>query len=408
MTPVTPPDLNIPPSPSTVSVSAIDTTSRIYGVHTDHFLDPPIEGHGRLAGPAYSFLIQHPKLGRRLLFDLGIRKDFENLARPIAEILRQKPVPRVVVDKDVRQILEENNVDPASIEAVVWSHHHFDHTGDPSRFDPETKLIVGPGFSEAMLPGYPANPESTILQTDYEGRELHELDFEGGNGGRYKTLKIGRFGALDYFGDGSLYLLDSPGHAVGHLCALARVSASADGTGKSSFVFLAGDAFHHAGEIRPSEYLPIPERIEPSPFSPLGCCGSSCPGSIFDKILRREGHPEETGAFYGAPRTNSLHHDLDETIVTFGKLQEADCRDEVLMCAAHDESLLEVVDFFPNATLDNFSEKGWVKQARWRFLSDFGRAVGMDCPTRCRTGSASRAARCSTGSWPAPWDPSWC
>lgn len=378
MTP-TPPELNIPSSPSTVSVSVINTTAKIYGAPAELLLAPPIEGHRWVAGPIYSFLIQHPKLHRRLLFDLGIRKDFKNLAGPICQLL-QEPGPKLEVEKDVWQILEENKVDPASIEAVVWSHHHFDHTGDVSRFGPETKLIVGPGFSEAMLPGYPANPESVILETDYKGRELLELDFEGGNGGQYKTLKIGRFSALDYFGDGSLYMLATPGHTVEHLCALARVSTSADG-GRNSFVFLAGDAFHHAGEIRPSRYLTMPQSIEPSPFSALGCCGSSCPGSVFDKLLRREGCPEGTSAFYSPPRLEkgSLHHDVDEVIVTIGKVQEADCRDEIFVCAAHDESLLEVVDFFPDGTLNSFSEKGWVKQARWRFLSDFGRAVGMEC-----------------------------
>ncbi|KAK4168370.1 beta-lactamase-like protein [Cladorrhinum sp. PSN259] len=376
MAPLPPPNLNIPPSSSTVSVSAINTTSTLHGGPTSLMVSPPIQGHNWLAAPIYSFLIHHPPTNRRLLFDLGIRKDFQNLSPVIYHRLQEFGC-KITVTKDVRDILEENGLATRDIEAVVWSHHHFDHTGDMTRFGSQTKLIVGPEFREKMLPGYPANPSSTILESDYEGRELEELDFQNG---KYKTLKIGRFGAVDYFGDGSFYLLDSPGHTVGHLCALARVQS--DGN-KSSFVFLAGDSFHHPGEIRPSRYLPIPESIQPSPFSALNttsCCGSSCPGSIFDEILKREGRPEGS-AFYSPARLgeNSFHHDVDELEVTVGKVQEADCQDDIFVCAAHDESLLDVVEFFPEGTLNDFTEKGLAKKARWRFLSDFGRAVGREC-----------------------------
>lgn len=42
------------------------------------------------------------------------------------------------------------------------------------------------------------------------GRNLREIDFEGAG-----SLRIGKFPAVDFFGDGSFYLLDSPGHAIG-------------------------------------------------------------------------------------------------------------------------------------------------------------------------------------------------
>lgn len=44
--------------------------------------------------------------------------------------------------------------------------------------------------------------------------------------------------ALDFFGDGTLYLIDAPGHFKGHVAALARV---APGT----FIFLGGDTCHN-------------------------------------------------------------------------------------------------------------------------------------------------------------------
>jgi hypothetical protein len=48
------------------------------------------------------------------------------------------------------------------------SHWHFDHTGDPSGFPPSVDLIVGPGFKDAFLPGYPTNEKAMILESDYE------------------------------------------------------------------------------------------------------------------------------------------------------------------------------------------------------------------------------------------------
>ena len=88
--------------------------------------------------------------------------------------------------------------------ADVVSHPHFDHTGDPSTFPASTDLVVGPGFKDAMLPGWPANPDAVVRESDYEGRNLREISFS-------ESLEIGGCRAVDYFGDGSFYLLDTPG-----------------------------------------------------------------------------------------------------------------------------------------------------------------------------------------------------
>lgn len=47
------------------------------------------------------------------------------------------------------------------------SHWHFDHIGDMSKFPPSVNIVVGPGFKENLLPGYPSNPESALLESDY-------------------------------------------------------------------------------------------------------------------------------------------------------------------------------------------------------------------------------------------------
>jgi hypothetical protein len=106
------------------------------------------------------------------------------------------------------------------------------------------------------------------------------------------SLKVGRFGAFDYFGDGSFYLLDSPGHTLGHLCGRARVTPS-------TFVFMGGDCAHHGGKFRPTEYLLLLKRIKGIPSLPHGCPGA---------YLEQHVHPKKsaTEPFYEPAPTLKL------------------------------------------------------------------------------------------------------
>lgn len=180
----------------------------------------------------------------------------------------------------------------------VWfSHWHWDHIGDPSSFPSTTELIVGQGFSDAMLPGYPSNPESPIRESDYayvcwsfalqsetnltfvsRGRKLREIRFDSPD-----AFQIGKFPAVDYFGDGSFYFLDSPGHAIGHLCGLARTTVN-----PPTFILMGGDICHDPGIFRPSEYLPVPSSITPNPLN-LESDIPFCPGSAFEELQHSRG-----------------------------------------------------------------------------------------------------------------------
>ncbi|KAK3309423.1 beta-lactamase-like protein [Chaetomium strumarium] len=374
------PSLGIPTSPHTVDVSIINTTSSLRGIPTALTIDSPIEGHNWMACPVFAFLIQHPTLHRSVLFDLGVRKDWANLSPALLAQIKASSMT-IHVERDVRDILDDAGIDADSIEAIVLSHWHFDHIGDPNRFASDIPLIVSPGFKEKMLPGYPANPQSPLLESDFANRELIELDFSGNNNNnnnnnnkkyKYKRLTIGRFPALDYFGDGSFYLLDSPGHTFGHLSALARVG------GPSSFVFLGGDAFHHVAFIRPSPYLPLPGTITPDPFTSSSAV--SCPGSLFEPLLAGRNRPA-CGPIYQPALQPPIHADVDELLRTQEKVQELDAHENILVAGAHDESLLEVLgesDMFPHGTMNAFRERGWVRLLRWRFLRDFAKAVGRD------------------------------
>lgn len=54
----------------------------------------------------------------------------------------------------------------------------------------------------------------------------------------HQWQQLGPFpAAIDYFGDGSLYIVDTPGHITGHVNLLVR-------TGHKKWVFLGGDCCH--------------------------------------------------------------------------------------------------------------------------------------------------------------------
>lgn len=89
-----------------------------------------------------------------------------------------------------------------------------------------------------------------------ETHEIREVCFEN----ETKTVSVGEFPAIDYIGDGSFFLLDAPGHTIGHLASLARVtlgSSSSDEHKRDKFVFLGGEICHYPGVFRPTERLSL-------------------------------------------------------------------------------------------------------------------------------------------------------
>jgi hypothetical protein len=71
------------------------------------FMAPPVPGLETFeTSPSLAFLLEHPS-GRKLVWDLGIRKDFHNYSKPIAEYIPTTNYD-IQVTKNVVDILEEN------------------------------------------------------------------------------------------------------------------------------------------------------------------------------------------------------------------------------------------------------------------------------------------------------------
>jgi glyoxylase-like metal-dependent hydrolase (beta-lactamase superfamily II) len=183
---------------------------------------------------------------------------------------------------------------------------------------------------------------------------MREISFEG-------SFNIGGFAAHDFFGDGSFYLLSTPGHTIGHMSALARTTAS-------TFVFLGGDCCHYAGAYRPSPYLPLPSSFKPSPFTPNDS-HSFCPGSAFQAA-----HPKHSATEPFLDLCGPVPHDIEAARVSIRGMEAFDASDDVLVIIAHDATLLGVMDLYPKS-LNGWKESSTKPASRWRFLGDLKDAV---------------------------------
>lgn len=132
--------------------------------------------------PVYCFPVSHGN--RHILFDLGVRRDWEDYAPKVADLIWR--TSQIKTEKNVSEILDSyqgwfGEEEPAArskdIEAVIWLHHHFDHIGDPSTFPLSTDLVVGPGVKAFCWPAYPSKPDSLVLDIDVQGRTVQEIDF---------------------------------------------------------------------------------------------------------------------------------------------------------------------------------------------------------------------------------------
>ncbi|KAG1877304.1 hypothetical protein F4604DRAFT_670387 [Suillus subluteus] len=178
--------------------------------------------------PSLAFLLRHSKSNKRVVFDLGIHRDIKEFAPAATEQF----LPDVT--QTVAESLESGGVVPSSVDLVVLSHLHWDHVGDPSPFT-TAEFILGEGSKKALglEAGSSINPTffSSVRLPDDRLRFITASDL---------NMAIGPYPrAMDFFGDGSMYIIDAPGHVDGHINILACTST--DG----AWILLGGYSAHH-------------------------------------------------------------------------------------------------------------------------------------------------------------------
>jgi glyoxylase-like metal-dependent hydrolase (beta-lactamase superfamily II) len=113
-------------------------------------------------------------------------------------------------------------VRPEQVTIVGISHYHGDHTGQARDF-PGARLLMG-AADLAALRGRPAAGQADLARWLSGGGRLTEVE-----------------GDLDVFGDGSVTMLNLPGHTPGHHALLVRLG--------SGPVMLSGDTYHFSEQV---------------------------------------------------------------------------------------------------------------------------------------------------------------
>ncbi|KAF1956791.1 hypothetical protein CC80DRAFT_492287, partial [Byssothecium circinans] len=207
--------------------------------------------------PDYCFLIHHPLTKTHYIFDLGMRKDLENLPPYL-----------------VKHVLPSFDCTPRSPADILKKHGSREQ--QPGNIKAagfhKAELWVGPTCCTYARPGYPVEEDaptlSETLPTDSSRRvvefyisdeELRKTGDERAGkvekakkDGLYEAVDLSRPGGkgwiglgsfnhtFDVFGDGAAYLIDAPGHSAGHQMMLVRVKNGLDRE-EDDFVLLAGD-----------------------------------------------------------------------------------------------------------------------------------------------------------------------
>jgi glyoxylase-like metal-dependent hydrolase (beta-lactamase superfamily II) len=277
----------------------------------------------RATVPSLSFLIQHPAptndqatstASNKLVFDLGLKRDLSRYAPAQQNHISQRQP--TILHPDVSDSLRIGGLDPAKdIDEVIVSHVHWDHVGTSSDFE-RSKFLVGSGTLHVLEhgagPHYPAeifNKDELPLDRTYEFPPPDEKTAEvaAKRQTEHNWHPLATFpAAIDYFGDESLFVIDTPGHLLGHANLLARI-------GERKWAFLGGD-----------------------------CCHDS-------RILEGESGIAMYPDGHGGKR--SVHMDTEEAGSSLQRIKELvrTSEDEIEMVIAHDKGWMEKnpTKFFP-------------------------------------------------------------
>lgn len=169
----------------------------------------------QLADPC--FLIVHPK--GTLLWDTGLPDSLINKPETVDVYHLTKSV-------SLQDSLKKIDLKPSDITYVSVSHSHFDHMGNLNQFTQSTWILQKAELKYAQTHPNPFVIDATQLSS-------------------WKTAhKIMISGDYDVFGDGTVKILNTPGHTPGHQSLGLKLP-------QAGVIILSGDQFHQRASIEP-------------------------------------------------------------------------------------------------------------------------------------------------------------
>ncbi|KAF2270513.1 Metallo-hydrolase/oxidoreductase [Lojkania enalia] len=179
----------------------------------------------------WAFYISHED--RHILWDLGLDED-RSCYTPWVNQFMLTEINHVGPRKSIIHQLGERGVLAEQIDTVLFSHAHWDHSRPIRDEFPNATGCFGPGTKECCSPGHMTDPslqwDGRFFDPERATEKWKEL--EG------PWIPFGPFQeAMDYFGDGSFWIIQAPGHMAGNLCAAARLESG-------EWVLLGSDCCH--------------------------------------------------------------------------------------------------------------------------------------------------------------------
>lgn len=163
-----------------------------------------------LADPC--FLIKHPR--GTLLWDTGLPESISQSKDGLAT-----PLGREFVDVPLTAQLKTLSLKPSDITFVGFSHLHGDHAGNANMFTTSTWLLNRRELEAALKTPPPVGVDPAVF-SEHKNVKIKLLETDE-----------------DVFGDGSVRILQTPGHTAGHQSLLVELAGA--GT-----VILSGDLAH--------------------------------------------------------------------------------------------------------------------------------------------------------------------
>lgn len=177
--------------------------------------------------PIPAFLVEHPGAGP-ILVDGGLHASVaHDPTESFGGALKHLVSFRMTADQAVPAQLRARGADPADVALVVMTHLHFDRASGVEQFPDATFEVDRREWETAQAEGIAGGYRPAQFDHPFAWRTL-ELDGDEARPHR------GFARTLDLLGDGSVVLLSTPGHTVGHLSLLLRTAAGE--------VLLTGDA----------------------------------------------------------------------------------------------------------------------------------------------------------------------
>jgi N-acyl homoserine lactone hydrolase len=180
--------------------------------------------------PVLAYLVEHPEKGLVLL-DTGLHESFcENACGNFGPLLGRVVKAKSEKGKDVVSQLASLGFSPPDIRYVILSHLHLDHTSGLPGFKHAEVYVDS---AELKVAGSPMGMMGGCAKAHLEGVEMRSF--------QYGTAVEPFDRVWDFFGDGSIFIIRTPGHTKGNVVVLLNA-----GEGP---ILLTFDAAHRAANL---------------------------------------------------------------------------------------------------------------------------------------------------------------